>query len=123
MADKCSLSFRLLLKKMVAEKEDTIIIGMKSVYCLAKENLPMHKYTSLLELLSSVDCKITASLSQVKNASYSSETTANDMLQSLASVITSDIGTQLQILHMLVILLMKTQILVVRKNIRKNVRP
>ena len=32
----------------------------------------------------------------MKNASYSSETTANDMLQSLASVITSDIGTQLQ---------------------------
>ena len=32
----------------------------------------------------------------MKNASYSSETTANDMLQSLASVIRSDIDTQLQ---------------------------
>ena len=96
IAEKMQPEFSSAVKKIVSDKEASIIIGMKSVYWLAKENLPMHKYASLLELLSSVDCKTTTSLSQVKNASYSSETTANDMLQSLASVIRSDIDTQLQ---------------------------
>ena len=45
MADKMQPEFLSAVKKIVSEKEDSIIIDMKSVYWLAKENLPMHKYT------------------------------------------------------------------------------
>lgn len=55
------------------------------VYWLASEDLLMHKYDSLMDFLKLMKCPNVEKLSHSKTATYTSETTANDILKSIAS--------------------------------------
>ena len=55
----------------------------------------MHKYEHLTSFLAECECSYMSKLSHADNASYRSETTANDMLQSIATVIREKIDNKL----------------------------
>lgn len=40
-----------VLEKVMSEKEDSVVVALKVVYWLVKENLPLHKYESQVEPL------------------------------------------------------------------------
>ena len=55
----------------------------------------MHKYESLMSLLAQLQCPHVAQLTHGKNATYTSDVTANDMLDSIATVIRNEIDNKL----------------------------
>lgn len=87
--------FQRAVRKALNEKEEAVLVGLKAVYWAAKEQLPMHKYESLMSLLAQLQCPHVAQLAHGKNATYTSDVTANDMLDSIATVIRNEIDNKL----------------------------
>ena len=58
------------LDKAPSEKEEVVVIGLKAVYWLAKENLPLHKYESLMKLLVNLRCPTVEKLNVSKAATF-----------------------------------------------------
>ena len=75
------------MRKALNEKEEGVLVGLKVVYWVAKELLPIHKYECLMSLLVQLKCPHVGHLAHGKNATYASEVTANDMLDSIVTVI------------------------------------
>lgn len=94
-ADAMQGEFQRVVRKALNEKEEAVLVGLKAVYWVAKEQLPMHKYESLTSLLAQLQCLHVAQLAHGKNATYKSDVTANDMLDSIATVIRNEIDNKL----------------------------
>lgn len=94
-ADAMQGEFQCAARKALNEKEEAVLVGLKAVYWAAKEQLPMHKYESRMSLLAQLQCLHVAQLAHGKNASYTSDVTANDMLDSIATVIRTEIDNKL----------------------------
>jgi hypothetical protein len=69
-------------KAALSDNESAIIVAFHCVYWLASEDLPMHKYGSMINLLKILNCWYVDKLCHSQTATYNSETTANDMLES-----------------------------------------
>ncbi len=93
--DTMKTNFTEAVNKALSQKEEAVMVALKAVYWLAKENLPLHKYESLMEFLAEVNCPNIKSLRLSEAATYGSESTANDLLQSLAAVIRDGIDNML----------------------------
>ena len=50
-ADAMQGEFQRAVRKALKEKEEAVLVGLKAVYWVAKELLPIHKYESLMSLL------------------------------------------------------------------------
>lgn len=87
--------FEDMRDRAVNDQEHAVIVAMKVVYWLAKESLPIHKYGSLLNLLKDLKVPFLEHLS-ARNATYSSDKAAGDMLESISSVIRKNTENQLQ---------------------------
>lgn len=87
--------FQRAVRKALNEKEEAVLVGLKAVYWAAKEQLPLHKYESLMSLLAQLQCPHVAQLAHGKNATYTSDVTANDMLDSIATVLRNEIDNKL----------------------------
>ena len=94
-ADAMQGEFQHAVRKSLNEKEEAVLVGLKAVYWVAKELLPIHKYESLMSSLVQFKCPHVSHLAHEKNATYTSEVTANDMLDSIATVIRNRIGNKL----------------------------
>ena len=86
---------RKAINKALSEKEKAVIVGLKAVYWLAKEQLPLHKYDSLMNLLIHLECPHIQKLKVSKATDYTSERSSNDMLNSLATCIRKQVDNQL----------------------------
>ena len=95
LGENMQSDFAKAVEKVMSEKDKAISVALKAVYFLASEGLPMHKYEHLTSFLAECECPYMSKLSHADNASYRSETTANDMLQSVASVIREKIDNKL----------------------------
>ena len=94
-ADAMQGEFERAVRKALNEKEEAVLVGLKAVYWAAKEQLPMLKYESLMSLLAQLQFPHVAQLAYGKNATYTSDVTANDMLDSIATVIRNEIDNKL----------------------------
>ncbi|XP_033736369.1 zinc finger protein 862-like [Pecten maximus] len=94
LAENMKSDFVTAIKNVTNEKENALSVAMRSVYWLAKENLPLHKHSSLMEFLKINDCPNIDKLSQ-GHVTYTSDSTANDMLETLASSIRGNINMML----------------------------
>ena len=70
-------------------------VALKTAYFLTIEYIPMHKYEKFMKFLAECDCPHVSKLWQWKNATYDSETSAHDMLETLATVIRKGIDNKL----------------------------
>ena len=95
LGENMQSDFAKAVEKVMSEKDKAISVALKAVYFLASEGLPMHKYEHLTSFMAECECPYMSKLSHADNASYRSETTANDMLQSIASVIREKIDNKL----------------------------
>ena len=84
-ADAMQGEFERAVRKALYEKEEAVLVGLKAVYWAMKEQLPMHKYEGFMSLLAQLQCPHIAQLTHGKSASYTSNVTANDMLDSIAT--------------------------------------
>ena len=82
-------------KAALSDNESAIIVAFHCVYWLASEDLPMHKYGSMINLLKILNCWYVDKLCHSQTATYNSETTANDMLESIATAIRKTIDSKL----------------------------
>ena len=87
--------FQKSVNNALSENEQAVTVALKTVYFLASEDIPMHKYEKFMMFLAECDCPHVSKLRQGKNATYNSETSANDMLESLANVIRKDVDNKL----------------------------
>jgi len=94
-ADAMQGEFQRAARKALNEKEEAVLVGLKAVYWVAEEQLPMHKYESLMSLLAQLQCRYVGHLARGKHATYTSDVTANDMLDSIATVIRNGIDNKL----------------------------
>ena len=78
------------------QKTDALISAFRCAYWLAKEGLPLAKYSSLLDFCKLQGCTAISNLESGKNATYQSWQSAEDILQSIVEVIVSDIDKQLK---------------------------
>ena len=83
-------------EKIFHEKERAIMIAIKSVLWLAKEQLPIHKYPNLMDFLEDLDCPHINELGMQQNTSYRSETTANDIVECLAEALRKRIDEKMR---------------------------
>lgn len=72
-----------------------MLVGLKAVYWAAKEQLPINKNKSLISLLAQLQHPSIGNPSRGKNATYISDVTANDMLDSIVTVIRSGIDNKI----------------------------
>lgn len=86
--------FNKAVNKALLENEQAVTVALKTVYFLATEDIPMYKYERFIQFLADCDCPHVGSLKQGKKATYDSETSANDMLESIAAVIRKDIDNK-----------------------------
>ena len=94
-AENMKSDFLKAVKKALPEKEAAVTIALEAVYWLAQENLPLHKYESLMRFLGHVKTPHTEKLDVGKNAKYTTDYSANDLLESLATVIRRDVDTHI----------------------------
>ena len=95
LVENMKSDFSKAVKKALSEKEAAVTIALKAVYWLAQENLPLHKYESLMRFLGHVKTPHIEKLDVGKKAKYTTEYSANDLLESLATVIRGDIDTHI----------------------------
>ncbi|XP_033742471.1 transmembrane protein C17orf113-like [Pecten maximus] len=77
------------------KEEKGIVNCLKVVYWMAKESVPLSKYTSLMNLLKELNTPNLDSLN-VCNSTYCSYNTACDLLESISSTIDKDVTKQMK---------------------------
>ena len=65
-ADAMQGEFQRAVRKALNEKEEAVLVGLKALYWAAKEQLPMHRYESLMSLLAQLQCPHIAQLAHGK---------------------------------------------------------
>ena len=86
-APKQRENFEAATKKAFSKQDAAITVAMKAVFWLAKECIPMTKYTSLIEFLKYLKVPDIDGLSAVKRADYSSHHSAVDLLKAVSDEI------------------------------------
>jgi len=95
LADSMAPQFAHAVKNLQTSKEKSIIDALRIVFWLAKEDIAISKYNSMLALLQQLDCPHISGLKTAKNVSYTSDRAACDMLESIAAVIRKNIDNKL----------------------------
>ncbi len=88
--------FSVAADNLISQKEEAIGCAMSCVYWLAKEGLPIAKYPSLIKFMKLKQCPALGNLEQGKNATYSSRTTANEMLEAITDTIEKEVNRKIQ---------------------------
>jgi len=83
-------------EKMINEENASIIQAMKSVYWLAKEDIATHKYDSLLTFMEEVGVESIKQLSIGANATYRTHHSAEDIQDSISTVIINNVDTLIE---------------------------
>ena len=96
IAPKEESNMKLACEKVLTTEEEAVIICMKTVYWMAKENIPLSKYTSLRNFQDHLETPKTDKLKVTETVNYSSYTTATDMLKAINDTIDDDINFQLE---------------------------
>ena len=94
-APKQPENFEAATKKAFSKQDAAITVAMKAVFWLAKECIPMTKYTSLIEFLKYLKVPDIDGLSAVKRADYSSYHSAVDLLKSVSDEIDDKVNEQI----------------------------
>ena len=82
--------------KMMSESEKAVIVALKTVYWITKEQIAIHKYGSLVDFLKHFVTPNISSLVHAGNASYTSDTASVEFLEALSDVISKDVIERLQ---------------------------
>ena len=94
-APKQRENFEAATKKAFSKQDAAITVAMKAVFWLAKECIPMTKYTSLIEFLKYLKVPDIDGLSAVKRADYSSYHSAVDLLKAVSDEIDDKVTEQI----------------------------
>ncbi len=88
--------FQVVSEKAHSKQEEAVMIALKCVFWLVKEDLPLHKYTSLMTFLRELKVPNIESLYITDKLKYESETSAYGMLEALSNVIDKSLTSKLQ---------------------------
>ena len=86
LADSMTGDLQRSVKHIFDEKESSVLSALKVVYWMAKEDISITKYDSLLNLLENLDCPNISGLKCGKSVSYSSDKSATELMEALAYV-------------------------------------
>ena len=92
------------VERAFSEQDRAIIAAFRAVYWLAKENIATMKYASLLKLLHAEECPSLEALKAGENATYESRHAAEEMQDSISTVIKLNIDQKLDATPVLSIL-------------------
>ncbi|XP_006822333.1 uncharacterized protein C17orf113-like [Saccoglossus kowalevskii] len=95
MSDSMISDFQKAVKNVHTEKENSLLVAIRVVFWLAKEDIAINKYDSLLNLLEQLECPHVTGLRTGKNVTYASNKAACEMLESLATVIRKGLDNRL----------------------------
>lgn len=73
--------------KVMNDQEAAVVVALKTVFWLVKEDMPISKQGSMLELLSELNTPNVEHLHCTKTVTYESDKSAADMISSMATVI------------------------------------
>ena len=82
--------------KLIAERDKSIISAIKTVYFLAKSDIPTHKYGDFLDFLEFQGCPEVKGLDCGQNATYRSDHIAREMQEAVALVIKDEIQEKIE---------------------------
>ena len=78
-----------VVKKMFSQKEHAVVVALKSVLWMARENIPLSKFSSFIQFQRSVGVDLSA-LAVSPGVSYESDYSVHEFLQALSDVIEED---------------------------------
>lgn len=76
-----------LFAKQFAQRDETVVMAMKLLFWICKENVALSKWNALKRLVDSLGVEDITRLHLSRNASYSSHVAREDMLEALYSVV------------------------------------
>ncbi|XP_021339253.1 zinc finger protein 862-like [Mizuhopecten yessoensis] len=88
----------------VAHAKEGVEAAMKTVFWMAKEDIPIKKYTSMMELLKHQECGKLEKLGSGRNATYMSRSAGEDFQACVAEAIRTDIIEKIKLADMFSIL-------------------
>jgi hypothetical protein len=100
--DHCEATKRLVMRRnfnaatttALTKNSEVIVSGMKAVYWLCKEGLPLSKFPSLMDFMQCAGVHHDANIG--KNATYTSRETAQEYLEAIAEIVTEDINDKVK---------------------------
>ena len=96
LAQSSSKAFKKSVEKTIFKKEEAIVSAIETVYWLAKENIATVKYASLLDFSDKQGCEAVKAMCSGKNATYRSNTIAQEIQQAISDTIQADILSDLR---------------------------
>ena len=117
-----SKAMEVALKQAQSKEEKALMIAMKAVFWIAKENLPMNKYNSLMALLIHLKVPDIENLKWGKTVDYCSTKSGYGFLDVMSSLIDENITNKMKESPVVTILTDESTDIVVHHKLTVNIR-
>ena len=121
-APKQRKDLKTTVEKALTKEEEAVVVAMKAVFFLVQEDLPLSKYTNLINFLKHLNTPYVEHLQVNDRVDYTSPYVASEILKSLSKVVDSQITEKINASPVLTILTDESTDIVVHHKLRISCR-